>query len=113
MKSIYFKAYDKMMIKVKKIIEKDSTIMLGRIVTGEAFIDQEGRDKIIEKYQPLCVDMETASMAHVCYVNSISFLAVRSMSDTAKESGNDVFEKYYKVAAEKSVKVVQRYLDSI
>ena len=45
MKSIYFKAYDKMMIKVKKIIEKDSTIMLGRIVTGEAFIDQEGRDK--------------------------------------------------------------------
>lgn len=113
MESIYFKADHKMLSKMKEVNHNDKSIVIGRMVTGESFIEQEGREEIIEKYNPLCVDMETASMAHVCYANSIPFIAVRSISDTPEESGDEAFSKYYKLAAQKSVEVVQRYLSAI
>lgn len=91
----------------------DETVLVGKMVTGEAFIDQDGREQIIEKHNPQCVDMETAGVAHVCYVNQIPFAAIRSMSDTPQESGNSNFAKYAVAAAEKSVQVLCRYLDMV
>ena len=110
MKSIYFSADEDMVRGISEANTDEHSVIVGRIVTGEAFIDQDGRKGIIEKYDPLCVDMETAGIAHVCYVNSIPFAAIRSMSDTPHESGSNAFEKYGKAAAEKSVRVLTRYL---
>ncbi len=113
MKSIYFAADKSMVSNISRANAHDSSVVTGRMVTGEAFINQNGRKEIIEKYIPLCVDMETASVAHVCYANAIPFAAIRSMSDTPGESGNSVFEKHLKTAAEKSVAVLKNYLDSL
>ncbi|EPK7286116.1 phosphorylase family protein [Citrobacter farmeri] len=57
--------------------------------------------------------METASIVHVCYINRIPFSTIRTISDTPKESGNEVFEKNCQCAGKKSVIVLRRYLDSI
>ena len=112
MEHAYFTADQNLMHQVIKSNTDDETIMIGKMVTGEAFIDQDGRDAIIEKHNPQCVDMETAAVAHVCYVNEVPFLAIRSMSDTPHESGNESFAKYALAAAEKSVRVLCRYLDT-
>ena len=85
----------------------------GRMVTGEAFIEQEGRQQIIDAHHPLCVDMESAAMAHVCYVNSIPFAVVRSISDTPAESGMNTFEENCDMAAKRSVALLQTYLDAL
>ncbi len=113
MRSIYFAADADILNEISKANSDDQSVIAGRIVTGEAFIDQEGRKEIIEKYNPMCVDMETASIAHVCYANSIPFAAIRSMSDTPHESGNEAFKKYGKAAAEKSIYVLRRYLNNL
>jgi adenosylhomocysteine nucleosidase len=100
----------------KKIVrsnEDDQSVLVGKMVTGEVFIEQDGREKIIENHHPKCVDMETASVAQVCYANDIPFAAIRSMSDSPHESGQDAFIKYAVAAAEKSVQVLCRYLDEI
>ncbi len=109
----YFLADQALLNQVVTSNAGDETVLVGKMVTGEAFIDQDGREQIIEKYNPQCVDMETASVAHVCYVNHIPFVAIRSMSDTPQESGNSNFAKYASAAAEKSVQVLCRYLDTI
>ncbi|MCR6514480.1 5'-methylthioadenosine/adenosylhomocysteine nucleosidase [Clostridium sp. LY3-2] len=110
MKNSYFKS-DKLLIDIsKKIVENNKfkqKIYFGKIVTGEAFISDSGRDIIIKNHNPLCVDMETASIAHVCYVNSIPFLAIRSMSDTEEESGNEAFEKNCTLAANNSLNLTE------
>lgn len=90
----------------------DQTIHVGKVVTGEVFIQQDGREEIIKYHDPLCVDMETAAVAQVCYVNEIPFAAIRSISDTPQESGYDAFIKYALAAAEKSVQVLENYLKS-
>jgi len=113
MESIYFKADAELSNGLITANIGDSSVYAGRIVTGEAFIDQDGRDIIIDKHNPLCVDMETAAIAHVCYANDIPFAAVRSMSDTGSESGVEAFEKYREKAEDKSVNVLCKYLDTI
>lgn len=96
MENSYFKSANSL-IKYckKKLVENNfkQSIYFGKIVTGEAFITQSGREEIIAKYNPLCVDMETASVAHVCYVNKIPFLAIRSITDTEEECGMEAFEE--------------------
>ncbi len=113
MKSIYFAADKNIVNNIRRANAHDNSVITGRMVTGEAFINQKGRKEIIEKYMPLCVDMETASVAHVCYANAIPFAAIRSMSDTPGESGDSAFEKHVETAAEKSVAVLKNYLDSL
>lgn len=76
MKSCYFQADEKLISLARNVAKKymqDSQVVFGTMVTGEAFIEENEKKKILEKYAPLSVDMETASIAHVCYVNEIPF----------------------------------------
>ena len=57
------------------------------------WMTDEGRQKINQEFAPLTVDMETASIAHVCYVNRIPFLSIRCITDTAEHSGLDNFDE--------------------
>ena len=94
--TIYFQS-DKELLQLSRIavqkLGKTGSVFWGRMVTGESFIDDKGRQEINDKFSPLTVDMESASIAHVCYVNNIPFIAIRSITDTATHSGVDSFEK--------------------
>ena len=48
-------------------------------------------DRYMEPIHPdaLCIDMETAAVAHACYLNGVPFIAVRSISDNDKEAGQE------------------------
>ena len=83
------------------------------MVTGEAFITDEGRGRILEKYSPLSVDMETASIAHVCYVNGIPFLSIRCITDTAEHSGNETFHANCARASEIAAALVTEIIKEI
>jgi adenosylhomocysteine nucleosidase len=88
-------------------MSNSSKCYIGRIITGEAFITQNERKSLIENFDPLCVDMESASVAHTCYVNNIPFIVIRSMSDNADESGSETFDSNMETAALNSIRVVE------
>lgn len=96
MKSIFFEA-DKELIELSRIaaskIKSTGRLFWGRMATGEAFITDEGRQKINDTLAPLTVDMETASIAHVCYVNHIPFISIRCITDNAAHNGMEYFEE--------------------
>lgn len=98
MSSVYFNA-DETLLAVAQTIRKENRIHFGRMVTGEKFIEDNMRNIINKKYAPLSVDMETASIAHVCHVNKIPFIAIRSITDTATHMGIQNFEKNCKQAS--------------
>lgn len=50
-----------------------------------------GGDEINLRFQPLSMDMETASIAHVCYVNKIPYIAICTITDTVVHSGVETF----------------------
>ena len=103
MPSVWFKSDETLLALAKTVSERVQTgrkIHFGRMVTGEKFITDEGRTEINAAFQPLSVDMETASIAHVCYVNRVPFLAARSITDTAAHSGEGNFEQNCGAASE-------------
>ncbi|MEG0592202.1 MAG: 5'-methylthioadenosine/adenosylhomocysteine nucleosidase [Coprobacillus sp.] len=90
--TIYFDTDIHLIEIAKKLCNINNSIYLGRIVTGDKFIKDEFRDLINQKYVPLSVDMESTSIAHVCHVNKIPFISIRTITDTANHSGTDAFE---------------------
>lgn len=102
LESVYFQADRELLELTHKAVDGirlEGKVYWGRMVTGEAFIEDAGREKINERFAPLTVDMETASIAHVCYVNSIPFISIRSITDTAAHSGAGHFEENCEKAA--------------
>ena len=116
MDNIYFKSDENLLTIIKKAVVENvfpQKIYFGKIVTGEAFISENSRSEIIEKYNLLCVDMETASIAHVCYVNNIPFIAIRSINDTESEPGIETFETNCISSATNSINILEKILISI
>lgn len=110
---IYFKCDTVLLNTCKNIIntlENKNKYHIGRIITGEAFITHKEREHLIKNFNPLCVDMESASVAHVCYVNNIPFLVIRSVSDNADETGSENFENNGEIAALNSIKIVENLI---
>ena len=84
------KSDEELIIHCKEMLDNNAlknTVYFGLIATGDSFINKKNRSSIIDRFNPLCVDMETAAVAHVCNDHNVPFLAVRSISDTT-EDGN-------------------------
>lgn len=111
--SIFFKADDKLLSIAQKVIienETENRFVIGRMVTGEQFIEDDSREVINAKYQPQCVDMETASVAHVCYVNKTPFIAVRTLTDNATHTASGDFHTNCPIASSISANFVRSML---
>lgn len=91
----------------------DFKVFTGPMASGESFIDKEGREEIIQRFAPLCVDMETAGAAHAAYRSQVPFFALRSITDTEDESGLDHFEKNYEVARENAQYLLMEILKAL
>ena len=113
MEDVYFKTDRKMLqdiIEVSKTIDIGNRCRIGRIITGEAFITENERLQLIERFEPSCVDMESAGVAHVCYANDIPFIVIRGMSDFANENGSETFEDNMETVARSCLFLVESLL---
>ena len=111
--SIWFKSDEKLLRIAKETLGNDKNMHFGRMVSGEQFITQEGRERINREFAPLCVDMETAAIAQVCEAYGIPFIAVRSITDTADHAGAENFERNVAKASKLSNIAVMRMLDRL
>lgn len=114
LKSIYFKSDNKLLETAKEVANTFKfPILFGKIVTGEQFIEDDKRDDINKKFTPLAVDMETASIAHVCYVNKIPFISIRTITDTVTHKGIENFEKNCEFASKISSDIVIKVIEKL
>lgn len=85
---------------------------IGRIVTGEAFVSDDGLKKeIINKYSPYCVEMEGAAIGHVADINGIPFIVIRSISDNADDNAALYYDEFESIAANNSAMLVLNMLE--
>ena len=88
-------------------------IRFGRMVTGEAFLSGSGADAVRSAFHPLCADMETAAVAHVCHVNRVPFLSIRTITDLADGSSASCFEANCRQASAISAQVTAALLSAL
>ena len=94
-------------------LKLDYRVFTGPVVSGETFIEKEGREEIIKRFAPLAVDMEIAGVAHACYRSEVPFLALKSITDTEEDSGLGVFEENYKLARENAQNLLLEILKKL
>ena len=89
----------------------DSSVHIGVIASGDIFCtEKKMSEKINNKFNALCVEMEGASIAQVAYLCNIPILVIRSISDTPYEENNKItYEEFLK----KSCVHVAKYLYNI
>lgn len=87
----------------------------GNGVSGSTFVDNaEYRTWVWNTFSADALDMETAAVALVAYVNHTSFVAFRSLSDLAGGGpGKNESRIFGKLAAENSATVVIAYLKTL
>lgn len=97
-----------------KEVNPDIHVYQGRIVSGDQFIsDKQVKDRIIDNFQGLCVEMEGASIAHAAYLNHVPFVVIRAISDKADDSAEMDYPTFEKAAAAHSAALVEHMLPLI
>lgn len=84
----------------------------GAGVSGQSFVDNARlREWAHDVFGARVIDMESAAVAHVAYVNEVPFIAFRSLSDLAGggEGANEM-ATFMSLAATNSALVVERFL---
>ncbi len=98
--------YSKMFLEeAKKIYE--GNVFYNVIVSGDQFIaDPVKVMGFKENYDAFACDMESASIAHTCYMSNVPFVALRSISDNANESGGVDFFEFAQKSAVKTIELL-------
>lgn len=84
----------------------------GNGVSGSTFVDNARyRAWVWETFEAQALDMETAAVAHVAYVNEVPYLAFRSLSDLAGGgAGENEVNTFFALASENSATLVLDFL---
>lgn len=86
----------------------------GIIASGDVFIsDRAKRLRINTRFGALACEMEGAAIGHVCYRCGVPFAVLRAISDDLDENKGVDFVKFCRTAADKTVTVIVRFLESI
>lgn len=83
----------------KAAMQADWKIHFGLATTGDIFTDNINPDA-------LCIDMETAAVAHTCYMCKTPYIAIRSISDNSIDKGQEVINRNFDKAAYQSYRFV-------
>lgn len=96
---------------VKLAKEKIKDAVSGIVASGDIFCTEYMMsEKINRKFQALCVEMEGASIAQVCYLCKIPFLVLRSISDVPNNDNVVTYEEFLKSSSSKIALVMKKLI---
>lgn len=115
METSVFQADQEMVETAKEVcheVNPDIQCFVGRVVSGDQFIsDNEKKHQLIENFKGYCAEMEGAAMAQAAYLNHVSFLILRAISDKADQEAAGSYEEFEKMAILHIVRLVLGILD--
>ena len=94
----------------------ENKIMLGRVVSGDQFIDNSEKAKFLHtEFNALACEMEGAAIAHTCYLNKVPFAVIRALSDMAGQNnaGARTFTELKYMAAQRAAQVTNNLIGNL
>lgn len=114
MDTLAFPADEELVRKAAKANEKanpDIRTFTGKVASGDQFISsREAKEKIVENFHPLCVEMEGAGIAQAAYLNKVSYVIIRAISDKADNSATMDYPAFERKAIAHSVRLMKELL---
>jgi len=94
------------------LVKAPKVVVGGSGVSGAAFVDNAAfRQYAYKTFEARVLDMESAAVAQVAYVNKTPFIAFRSLSDLAGgDPGANQARVFFQLASDNSAAVVRAFL---
>lgn len=97
--------------RIYQLIQKQQKVVAGVIASSDTFVtNEETKTMLQQKFHAIAVDMESASIHHVCYLQQVPFCAIRAISDTA--NGME-YKEFVGIAVRKLEHVINAILSDI
>jgi len=93
-----------------------SSLHHGLIVTGDWFVDsREKMQHIVDLFpEALAVDMESAAIAHACYINKVPFISFRVVSDVPlRDSHASQYHDFWNQVAAQSFQLTRTFVERL
>ena len=92
---------DEYLVRIASEVNIENNVHIGTIASGDIFIsDNKMSEKIASKFNALCVEMEGASIAQVCFLSHIPFLVIRAISDSPNNGNNKLtYEEFLDISS--------------
>ena len=104
----------KVAVECCKKANPDIHTFTGRIASGDQFIsDQSEKERIVSLFHPMCCEMEGAGIAQAAYLNKVSYVIIRAISDKADNSATMDYPTFEKKAIAHSVRLMRELLPMI
>ena len=101
----------------KEVNEKanpDVHTWIGRVVSGDQFVSSgEKKEQLIRVFDAKCTEMEGAAIAHAAYLNKISCVIIRAISDKADNSAVVDYPAFEAAAIRHSVRLIEALVSEI
>lgn len=95
-------------------ILKDDRYFKGLILTGDQFItESKVKEEIKGRFDALCLEMEGAAIAHAAYLSNLPFIVIRCISDFADDDGDNDYDDFELLAANKASEFTIKYIKKI
>ena len=111
MDTFSFPADESLVKLAKEVNEKanpDVHTWIGRVVSGDQFVSSgEKKEQLIRVFDAKCTEMEGAAIAHAAYLNKISCVIIRAISDKADNSAVVDYPAFEAAAIRHSVRLNQ------
>jgi len=109
---------DKLMVKrVLELLEQHQIkYWVGQTVSGDAFISSQDQVDYLHEHFPsaICADMEGAAIGHICTINRVPFMLIRSLSDVClRENNQEHFEQFLSHASKMSAQITEYLVASL
>lgn len=86
----------------------------GTVATGDIFVsDNSAVRNIDSEFDAYAVEMESASIGQVCYLNKVPFGILRAISDKGDDSAFSSFREFLDFAVEKTVDIVISFIKNV
>ena len=90
----------------------DTNFHEGTVATGDQFISgAQALHRIRREFGAMACEMEGGSIGQVCYLNQVPFAVVRAISDNADETSHMDYPTFVQLAAQKSVRLIENFLE--
>lgn len=89
----------------------DLDVVIGSIASGDKFIvNIDEKNNIRKVFNAVCIEMEGASIAQVCYLCKVPFLVIRSITDKLDGSSKIDFETFLESSSKKAVNILKEII---
>lgn len=110
--SVYVECEKNIYEKIYNISKKQFNTVIGTIGSSDTFISNENKKEFLKNNfnNLIAVDMETASINHVCKINNVPFCAIRAISDITKSIE---YREFINIAINNLTKVILNYIKNV